>query len=46
MLTDLMKLDIQIFDPEIQTAQSTTRGDSRGNEDSMPTEPPTVATAA
>lgn len=39
-----LQLDIQIFDPEIQTAQSTTRGDSRGTETEMPAEPAPAVT--
>ncbi|KAJ4420116.1 hypothetical protein N0V82_004563 [Gnomoniopsis sp. IMI 355080] len=42
--TAYMSLDIQIFDPEIQTAQST-RGESRDHEPDMPVEPPAAVKA-
>lgn len=42
--TAYMSLDIQIFDPEIQTAQST-RGESRDHDPDMPAEPPAAVKA-
>lgn len=44
LLMMMMQLDIQIFDPEIQTAQST-RGESRDHESDVPAEPPAAAQA-
>ncbi|KAF3770460.1 hypothetical protein M406DRAFT_247309 [Cryphonectria parasitica EP155] len=41
--TAYMTLDIQIFAPQIQPAQDTTGGESRGDESDMPAAPPAAA---